>query len=119
VFNLFTPLPFSPYRPRGFILQELVFIHLDSIASFQLQHLVGSGDTAVSTNPGTSSLECYLQNVRNLKAAMADGASFEYKTALLKDIAYGYDLDIICLVETWLNDSISNFELLPNGLNIF
>ena len=82
--------------------------------------MLRSGDKAVSKNPGPSSIKCYLQNVRSLKAAVAaEGDSFEYKTALLKDIAYGYHLDIICLTETWLNDSISNYEILPTGYDIF
>ena len=94
--------------------------HSNSNSTFQLQRLLRSGDTAVSKNPGPSSIKCYLQNVRSLKAAVAaEGDSFEYKTALLKDIAYGYDLDIICLTETWLNDSISNYEILPTGYDIF
>ena len=45
--------------------------------------------------------------------------SFEYKSAILRDIAYGYDLDVICLTETWLNDSISDSELLPTAYNVF
>ena len=97
-----------------------VACYSNSNSTFQLQRLLRSGDTAVSKNPGPSSIKCYLQNVRSLKAAVAaEGDSFEYKTALLKDVAYGYDLDIICLTETWLNDSISNYQILPTGYNIF
>ena len=80
--------------------------------------LARSGD--ISENPGPKySLRCFLQNVRSLKAAVADGDSFEYKSTLLRDIAYGYDLDVICLTETWLNDSISDSELLPTAYNVF
>ena len=57
--------------------------------------------------------------MRSLKAAVAGGDSFEYKSTLLRDIAYGYDLDVICRTETWLNDSISDSELLPTAYNIF
>ena len=90
----------------------------NSVASFQMMRLTRSGD--ISENPGPkNSLRCFLQNVRSLKAAVADGDSFEYKSAILRDIAYGYDLDVICLTETWLNDSISDSELLPTANNVF
>lgn len=45
--------------------------------------------------------------------------SFESKLGLLQDIVYGHDFDIICLTETWLNDSINDYEILPTGYNIF
>ena len=88
-------------------------------ASFQLEGIIRSGDTAVNLNPGPDCIKCYLQNVRSLKAFTANGSSSECKIALLCDIAYGYDLDIICLTETWLNESISDLEILPYGYNIF
>ena len=51
--------------------------------------------------------------------ACAVGSSYETKSQTLQDIADGFDLKIICLMETWLNDSISDFEILPSGYNIF
>jgi len=42
----------------------------------------------------------------------------ELKLHILQDITYSYDLDIICLAETWLNDTVSNNEILPIGYNI-
>ena len=88
-------------------------------ASFQLERIIRSGDTSVNLNPGPDCIKFYLQNVRSSKAFTANGSSSECKIALLCDIAYGYDLDIICLTETWLNESISNLEILPYGYNIF
>ena len=88
-------------------------------ASFQLERIIRSGDTAVNLNPGPDCIKCYLQNVRSLKAFTTDGTSSECKIALLRDIAYGYDLDIVCLTETWLNETISNLEILPYGYNMF
>ena len=56
----------------------------NSVASFQMMRLTRSGD--ISENPGPkNSLRCFLQNVRSLKAAVADGDSFEYKSAILRD----------------------------------
>lgn len=50
---------------------------------------------------------------------MVEGDFFEYKIVLLKDIVYGYDFDIICFIEIWLNDFISNYEILLIGYDIF
>ena len=109
----------SASRGKRFYSSRVSYYPNAHHASFQLERLTRSGDTAVGLNPGPDSLRCYLQNVRSLKAVIADGDSFECKIALLKDIAYGYDLDIICLTETWLNDTISDIELFPTGYNIF
>jgi hypothetical protein len=73
----------------------------------------------VNLNPSPDCIKCYLQNFRNLKVFTTDGTSSECKIALLRDIAYGYDLDIVCLTETWLNETISNLEILPYGYNMF
>ena len=87
--------------------------------SIEKQILVRCGD--VSTNPGPtqSSLSCYVQNVRSLKAVRAVESSFESKISLLQDIVYGQDLDIICLSETWLNGSVSDQEILPVSYDIY
>ena len=86
--------------------------------------LLRCGD--VSSNPGPQrsskpSLNCFLQNVRSLKAATRGNGnqSYENKMAVLQDCAYSHDLDVICLTETWLNDSISTHEILPFGYNIY
>ena len=37
-----------------------------------------------------------------------------------KDLnVYGLDLDVICLTETWLNESIMDHEILPTAYNIY
>jgi hypothetical protein len=91
----------------------------NSNASFQLQRLIRSGDTAVSLNPGPNTLRCFLQNARSLKAVVRDECSTESKIGLFKDIVYGQDLDVICITETWLNDTVYDHELLPSGYTIF
>ena len=61
-----------------------------------------------------------MQNVRSLKAfQVVDGSSYESKLGILRDIAYGYDLDVICLTETWLNEAITDHEILPTAYNIY
>ena len=60
-----------------------------------------------------------MQNVRSLQAFhVAEGSSFESKLGVLQDIVHGLDLDVICLTETWLNDSIMDHEILPTAYNI-
>ena len=77
------------------------------------------GDIAINPGPHPSSISCFLQNVRSLKAVVADGGQYESKLSILQDIAYGYDLDVICLTETWLNADVLDHEVLPSGYNIY
>ena len=75
------------------------------------QIIIRCGD--ISINPGPNqSLSCFMQNARSLKAFRAVEGSFESKLGLLQDTVYGHDFDIICLTETWLNDSINDYEIL-------
>ena len=61
-----------------------------------------------------------MQNVRSIKAfQVVDGSSYESKLGILRDIAYGYDLDVICLTETWLNEAITDHEILRTAYNIY
>ena len=64
-------------------------------------------------------MSCYVQNVRSLKAVRAVESSFESKISPLQDIVYGQDLDIISLSETWLNESVSDQEILPVSYDIY
>jgi len=60
-----------------------------------------------------------MRNVRSLKAIRTVEGSFEPKLRLLQDLVYGHDFDIICLTETWLNNSINDHEILPTGYSIY
>ena len=83
------------------------------------QILLKCGDISLNPGPFPSSLRCFLQNARSLKAVRADGNTYETKTSILQEIAYGYDLDIVCLTETWLNESIGDAEVLPVGYTVY
>ena len=73
----------SSFSPFLFSATKINY-YSNSVASFQMMRLTRSGD--ISENPGPkNSLRCFLQNVRSLKAAVADGDSFEYKSAILRD----------------------------------
>lgn len=54
-------------------------------------------------------LSIYYQNVRGLKG----------KLAVTRDNLLSCNYDIICLTETWLNDSITNAELFGTGFKYF
>ena len=63
--------------------------------------LVRCGDMSSNPGPHQKTLSCLMQNVRSLKAfEVVDGSSYESKLGILRDIAYGYDLDVICSTET-------------------
>ena len=82
--------------------------------------LLRCGDVSSNPGPHQKTLSCLMQNVRSLKAfQLVDGSSYESKLGILRDIAYGYDLDVICLTETWLNEAINDHEILPTAYNIY
>jgi hypothetical protein len=58
-----------------------------------------------------SDLTCFYQNVRSLKASG--------KLSHFQDIVLTNHFDIIALTETWLNDSVTNHEILPHGYTIY
>ena len=72
------------------------------------------GDILSDPGPHQKSLSCFMQNDRSLKAfQVAEGSAFESKLGALQDI------DVICLTETWLHESIMDHEILPTAYNIF
>ena len=82
--------------------------------------LLHCGDVSSNRGPHQKTLSCLMQNVRSLTAfQVVDGSSYESKLGILRDIAYGYDLDVICLTETWLNEAITDHEILPTAYNIY
>ena len=110
----------SKHRGKSFMSSRVLYTS-NGTSTFQLSRIILGGD--IHTNPGpvhgSEFLSCFYQNVRSLKAVCYDGKFYETKLQLLQDISYGFDLDIICLTETWLNESISDFEILPSGYEIY
>ena len=75
----------------------------------------------VATNPGPrSSIECLYLNSRSLKAfvEMDDKPSKVCKIDVFQQLVYSGDYDVVCVCETWLNDSVLDSELLA-GYSIF
>jgi exonuclease III len=56
-----------------------------------------------------SLMKCYYQNVRGLRSKLDDVRQYLSYT----------DNDVICLTETWLNDSVNTLELFPIHFNIY
>ncbi|CAB4007842.1 Hypothetical predicted protein [Paramuricea clavata] len=86
-----------------------------------------SGDVATNPGPGTSTehtsneLNAIYLNARSLKAFVPfndDSSAKVCKITLLQELVHSGSYDIICICETWLNDSIISSELLP-GYSVF
>ena len=82
-----------------------------------------SGD--IATNPGpkvsakNQALRCLSFNAQSLKSThkRVDG-SLTTNLSVFQDLVYTENLDRIAVTETWLNNSVSNNEILPLGYNI-
>ena len=61
-----------------------------------------------------------MQDVKRLKAfQVAKGSSFESKLGVFQDIVHGLDLDVICVTETLLNESVMDHEILSTAYTIY
>ena len=100
-----------------------------STSTFQLDNLVFSGD--ISPNPGPANnftrscnsdgLNVLYINARSLKAFVASsdhGGTKVCKIQLLQLLVFSSSYDVVCVCETWLNDSILSSEILP-GYTIY
>ena len=79
-----------------------------------------SGD--VATNPGPTNeknLRCLSFNAQSIRSSfkLPDG-TLATNLQSFNDLVYAENLDIILMTETWLNDSISNNEILPKGYHV-
>ena len=86
-----------------------------------------SGDVATNPGPGTSSdhtsneLNAIYLNARSLKAFVPlndDSSAKVCKITLLQELIQSGSYDIVCICETWLNDSVLSSELL-HGYSVF
>ena len=76
-----------------------------------------SGDMA--TNPGPTNeknLRCLSFNAQSIRSSFKppDGTLANILQSF-NDLVYAENLGITLMTETWLNDSISNNEILPKG----
>ena len=83
----------------------------------------------VATNPGptsdpqtTDGFKILYLNARSLKAFdhPPESASLKVcKISLLQDLVYSGNYDVVCVSETWLNNSVLNSETLPKYGTVF
>ena len=85
--------------------------------------LLMSGD--INPNPGpvsastTGKINCLVMNARSLKSYHKDSTTNWQPVRNLQDLVYAENSDVICVNETWLNQIISNSEILHSGFKIF
>ena len=60
-----------------------------------------------------------MQNVRSLKAFQVAEVHLLNRSLGFYKISFMDYLDVICLTETWLNESIMDHEILPTAYNIY
>ena len=62
-----------------------------------------------------------MQNVRSLKSFQLDNLTNcrENKLSCFQDVVLLNQFDVIALTETWLNNSITDYEVIPNGYQLF
>ncbi|CAB4043242.1 Hypothetical predicted protein, partial [Paramuricea clavata] len=89
-----------------------------------------AGDIATNPGPACSStshscpvqntaLRCLSFHARSLKSVNKhEDGSTTSNLSMFQDLVYSENFDIITVTETWLNDTISNKEILPCGYNI-
>ncbi|XP_048583964.1 uncharacterized protein LOC125563139 [Nematostella vectensis] len=113
---------FNVCRARYF-QGRVSYYNCSTSPSFNLCELRITRSDNVESNPGFPghSLSVFYQNARSLKAATWDtegNEALECKLNRLQDIVYSADYDLVAISETWLNSSILDTEILPNGYDI-
>ena len=82
----------------------------------------------INPNPGPVSastagkINCLVMNARTLKSFHKDSTTNWQSVCNLnrfQDLVYAENANVICVNETWLNQNISNSEILHSGFTIF
>ncbi|CAB4045826.1 Hypothetical predicted protein [Paramuricea clavata] len=85
-----------------------------------------AGDIATNPGPACNSSSLGLKvlyfDARSLKALVhptGDNSVKICKISLLQQLTYSGNYDVVCVCETWLNNSILSSEILPNYGSVF
>jgi exonuclease III len=83
----------------------------------------------VATNPGPTSdsqsrdgFKILYLNARSLKAFVHPPGNTSpkvFKISLFQDLVYSGNYDVVCVCETWLNNSVLSSEIIPNYGTVF
>ena len=107
-------------EPKGYFCSRLSH-NPNSTSTFQLIRLQTSGD--INLNPGPSTFEQQSCNKRanNLKIGHLNVRSLKNRDhfLLVKDTILQNKFDVLTLLGTWLNSSITNLELEIPGYNFY
>ena len=98
---------------RGHVCLSSLVLHMEEDLTIHMD---------INPNPGPSNcLSCRYLNARSLKAfvpSSVDPSVKVCKISKLQDLVYTGIYDLVCICETWPNDTVLGSELLP-GYSIF
>ena len=108
------------------LLSTCDYTNLDN---FVVGLLLLCGDVASHPGPVGSSesisvIKCMVSNTQSLtslkKVVNSDGSkAVACNLHQFQDLVYSEDMDVVCVNETWLNESIDNSEILKDNYIIF
>ena len=100
-----------------------------NLDNFVVGLLLLCGDVACNPGPMGSSesipvIKCMVSNTQSLKSLKkvvnSDGSkALACNLHQFQDLVYSEDMDVVCVNETWLNESIDNSEILKDNYIIF
>lgn len=100
-----------------------------NLDNFVVGLLLLCGDVASNPGPVGSSesipvIKCMVSNTQSLKSLKkvvnSDGSkALACNWHQFQDLVYSEDMDVVCVNETWLNESIDNSEILKDNYIIF
>ena len=100
-----------------------------NLDNFVVGLLLLCGDVACNPGPVGSSesipvIKCMVSNTQSLKSLKkvvnSDGSkALACNLHQFQDLVYSEDMDVVCVNETWLNESIDNSEILKDNYIIF
>ena len=103
-----------------------------NLDNFVVSLLLLCGDIASHPGPVGSSesilfIRCMVSNTQSLKSLKSlkkvvnnDGSkALACNLHQFQDLVYSEDMDVVCVNETWLNESIDNSEILKDNYTIF
>ena len=91
----------------------------ENFTKIGLATFVNSQTTDNSTTLGLNVLYLNARSLKALVRPIGDKSEKNCKISLLQQLAYSGNYDVVCVCETWLNNSILSSEILPNYGSIF
>ncbi len=85
-----------------------------------LLYILLSGDVAINPGPCKNQhLRCLSFNAQSIRSKIkSPDGTFTSNLKSFQDLVYAERLDMIMVTETWLNNNITNNEILPKGYHV-